>query len=196
LCSVEILFGELAHARDHAFLQPSFLQPPRIEAQRILTGHATRAGYKSQIRAEISSSLPHCGGMKIQPIQICHGAQININRASDAVEARHVFLLHAFDVPECVGNVLNIEPNTPLQQPCSFATPVAKKMFLFSWRGLMAVWPTERVLMLGLGMQWIRNDQDQAADKEKKTRSQHAELQNLPITTGFRPEFGSNRVGR
>src|SRR5882757_3843585 len=65
--SIEILAGKLSHAYGDAIVQPSLLDPPRIEAGRIEAHQATGPGQKPQIHSEIASALRQPVAWKYNP---------------------------------------------------------------------------------------------------------------------------------
>src|SRR5262249_51683901 len=173
--SVEILLRELARARNNPFIQPSLFHPPGIEAKRVLASHATWTSQQAEISSQIAARLPDGGRMEVQSGLIRQCTKIDVDRAPDAVEACQTLLLHALHVPKSVGDVLKIEPNTSFHQSCPLAAPLAKQVPLLPRRGFMAVGSAERVLMLGLGLQRSRKDQNQEASRKEETHLQHAE---------------------
>ena len=95
-------------------------------------------------------------------------AESDVDGPSEAVPAREAFLLLALDVPKRIAQVLEIEPDTSLLQPRSFAVPLSEQMAVRALAGLMAVWPTECFFLLDLGM--CRNRKRGKADQQEKNR--------------------------
>ena len=144
LGSVEILARELAHACGDPFVQPSFFQPPGIEATCIRARHAAGAGQEPEICSEIAAALPECCRMEIQTLLTDQRTEIDVYGSAESVPTRESFLLLTLNVPERVANVLEVEPHTMFEQAGPLAIPVTQEMPVRALACLMTVRAAKR----------------------------------------------------
>ena len=83
--SIEILAGKLSHAYGDAIVQPSLLDPPRIEAGRVGTHQAAGPGHEPEIQSEIASSLRQSGRVEVPSVVPCQRAKIDVDGGAEAV---------------------------------------------------------------------------------------------------------------
>jgi len=146
LGSVEILTRELPDARGDAFIQPSFLNPPRIETGGSLAGHTARTGQENQGCAEIATSLPESSSVEIQSLLTDQRAEVDVDRSAKSVPTCKAIRLLALEVPEGIADVLKIEFHAALEQARPLATPLPEEM---------AVWPLTRFVTIRAGERFL-----------------------------------------
>src|SRR5882757_11551645 len=122
--SIEILARKLSHTYSDTIVQPSLLDPPRIEAGRAETHQAADPGQKPQIHCEVASALrqPRC--VEIQPVLSGQLAKIDVDGRAEAVPGRELRVLLTLETPEGVADILEVEYHARLLQACSLAAPV------------------------------------------------------------------------
>jgi hypothetical protein len=81
---VAILAGKLSHAYSDTIVQPSLLDPPRIEAGRAEADQAARPGQKPEIHSHVASALRESGRMEIQPVLPGQLAKIDVDGRAEA----------------------------------------------------------------------------------------------------------------
>jgi hypothetical protein len=133
--AIEILAGELSDAYGDAIVQPSLLDPPRIEAGRVGTHQAARPGHESEIQSEIASSLSQAGCVEIPSVEPCQRAEIDVDGGAESVPHGKGPLL-ALEAPEGVADILEVESHALLLQACSRAAPISEQIGLGRHAGL------------------------------------------------------------
>jgi hypothetical protein len=119
--SVEILARKLSHAYGDTIVQPSFLDPPGIEAGRVRAHQAAGPGQEPQIQSEIASSLRESGRVEVQSVLPGQLAEIDV-----PVPGRKLRVLLTLEPPEGVADILEVESHATLQQARSCAAPVSQ----------------------------------------------------------------------
>ncbi len=152
LCSVEILTCELAHSCNDTFIQPSLLDPPRIEAACIRAGHPAGTGQKAQICSEIAAALPECRRMEIQSLLTGQRAKIDVDRSPESVPTRKSLFLLALEIPEGIADILKIEFHSALLQARTLAAPIPEEVAVRTLTRLVTVRTGKRFMLSGLGM--------------------------------------------
>jgi hypothetical protein len=104
--SIEILARKLPHAYGDTIVQPSLLDPPRIEASRVRTHQAAGPGQEPQIQSEIASSLRECGRVEVQSVLPGELAKIDVDRCAEAVPRRKLRRLLTPEAPQGVADIL------------------------------------------------------------------------------------------
>jgi hypothetical protein len=95
-------------------------------------------------------------------------AKIDVDCPPEAVPAREAFFLLALDVPERIADVLEIEPDTSLLQPRSFAVPLSEQMAVRALARFMAVRPSKCFFLRYLGI--CRSRENARAEQQEKKR--------------------------
>src|SRR5580704_4455968 len=106
--------------------------------------------------------------MEKQIAMAYHLAKIDIDCPSEAVPAREAFFLVALDIPQRIAHVLEVEPDTSLLQPRSFAGPFSEQMAVRSLARFMAVRPTECFFLRDLGI--CRSRENASAEQQENKR--------------------------
>jgi len=91
--SVEILARKLSHAYGDTIVQPSFLDPPGIEAGRVRAHQAAGPGQEPQIQSEIASSLRESGRVEVQSVLPGQLAEIDVDGRAEPVPGRKLRVL-------------------------------------------------------------------------------------------------------
>src|SRR5260370_42406657 len=125
--SIEILAGKLSHAYSDTLVQPSLLDPPRIEASSVRTHQSAGPGQEPEIQSEIASSLRESRRVEVPSVQPGQRAKIDVDGCAEAVPGRKWRLL-TLEAPEGVADILEVESHATLQQACSRAVPVSQQM--------------------------------------------------------------------
>ena len=114
LCAVEILLRKLSRSRDNPIVPPSLLEPPGVEPKGIGAGHSARTGDRSQVVYELAAALPHSSRVEVQSVKMTQLAEVDVDRAADAVPHREPLRFVALNVPKRVANVLQVkeDPNS------------------------------------------------------------------------------------
>ena len=97
---VEILTGKLSGPCGDAVIRPSLLNPPGIEAECVLTGHAAWAREQPEVGVQVSSGLPESCRVKIPTRVIVELPEIDVDRPADTVPAKEFVALLTLDVRE------------------------------------------------------------------------------------------------
>src|SRR5260370_35435613 len=90
-------------------VQPSLLDPPRIEASRVRTHQSAGPGHVPEIQAEIAPSLRQSGRMEVPSVEPGQRAKIDVDGGAEAVPHGKGRLL-TLEAPEGVAAILMVRP--------------------------------------------------------------------------------------